>query len=171
MTPARVALVAVSLLLGASSGAEPLCRARVLLEPDDAVVGQQIVYRLQILRQLEVESVRFTRDLGFPSFRTEWLPGQSPDPAIADVGDHALIFEERRALFPVRAGELEIPAARLACVSARADGRSRGARDARSRARAAGRRATAGASAAWWARSPCRHTFRASAWRSASRWR
>jgi len=111
-------LVAVSLLLGASSGAEPLCRTRVLLEPDSAVVGQQIVYRLQILRELEVESVRFTRDLGFPSFRTEWLPGQSPDPAIADVGDHALIFEERRALFPVRAGELEIPAARLACVSA-----------------------------------------------------
>ena len=118
MTPVRVALVAVSLLLAGSSGAEPPCRARVLLEPDNAVVGQQIVYRLQILRQLEVESVHFTRDLGFPSFRTEWLPGHSPDPAIADVGDHALIFEERRALFPVRAGELEIPAARLACVSA-----------------------------------------------------
>lgn len=118
MTPARVALIAVSLLLGAPLGAEPLCRVRVLLEPESATVGQQIVYRLQILRQVEVESVHFTRDLGFPSFRTEWLPGQSPDPAIADVGDHALIFEERRALFPVRAGELEIPAARLACVSA-----------------------------------------------------
>ncbi len=118
MTPTRVAFVAGSLLVAGSSGAEPLCRARVLVEPDSAVVGQQIVYRLQILRQLEVDSVRFTRDLGFPSFRTEWLPSQSPDPAIADVGDHALIFEERRALFPVRAGELEIPAARLACVSA-----------------------------------------------------
>ncbi len=76
------------------------------------------MYRLQILRETEVESVRFTRDLGFPSFRTEWLPGQSPDPAIADIGDHALIFEERRALFPVRAGELEIPTASLACVRA-----------------------------------------------------
>ena len=118
MTPTRVAFVAVSLLLAGSSDAAPPCRVRALLEPDSAVVGQQIVYRLQILRQLEVDSVRFTRDLGFPSFRTEWLPGQSPDPAIADVGDHALIFEERRALFPVRAGELVIPAARLACISA-----------------------------------------------------
>jgi hypothetical protein len=118
MRVALAALAAVSLLPGTSSGAEPLCQVRVLLEPEGAVVGQQIVYRLQILRQIEVESVRFARDLGFPSFRTEWLPGQSPDPAIANVGDHALIFEERRALFPVRAGELEIPAARLACVSA-----------------------------------------------------
>ena len=118
MTPFCVAFVAVSLLLAGPSGAEPLCRARVLLEPDAAVVGQQIVYRLQILRLLEVESVHFARALSFPSFRTEWLPGQSPDPAIADVGGHALIFEERRALFPTRAGEIEIPAARLACVSA-----------------------------------------------------
>jgi hypothetical protein len=112
-----VALAAVALLVAHASGAQPPCRTRVLVEPDTAFVGQQITYRLQIFRHIDVSSVRFTRDLGFPSFRAEWLPGQSPDPAIADVGDHALVFEERRALFPTRAGELAIPAARLECVS------------------------------------------------------
>jgi hypothetical protein len=101
-----------------ASGAEPPCRTRVLVEPNTAFVGEQITYRLQIFRHTDVSSVRFTRDLSFPSFRAEWLPGQSPDPAITDVGDHALVFEERRALFPARAGELAIPVARLECVSA-----------------------------------------------------
>ena len=118
MTRHCVALAAVSLLGAHASGAEPPCHTRVLVEPETAFVGQQVIYRLQIFRHIDVSSVRFTRDLGFPSFRAEWLPGQSPDPAIAGVGDHALVFEERRALFPVRAGELAIPAARLACVSA-----------------------------------------------------
>jgi len=113
-----VALAAVSLLVARAAGAEPPCRTRVLVEPDAAFVGEQIIYRLQIFRHIDVSSVRFARDLSFPSFRAEWLPGQSPDPAIADVGDHALVFEERRALFPARAGELAIPAARLECVSA-----------------------------------------------------
>ena len=118
MTFRCVALAAVSLLVARAAGAEPPCSTRVLVEPDAAFVGEQIIYRLQIFRHIDVSSVRFARDLSFPSFRAEWLPGQSPDPAIADVGDHALVFEERRALFPARAGELTIPAARIECVSA-----------------------------------------------------
>jgi hypothetical protein len=108
----------VSLLVARASVAEPLCRTHVLVEPETAFVGQQILYRLQIFRHVDVASVRFARDLGFPSFHAEWLPGRSPDPAIAEIGNHTMIFEERRALFPSRAGELAIPAARLACVSA-----------------------------------------------------
>lgn len=118
MRYARVAVIASASLLASAASAQELCRTRVLVEPNAAFVGQQIAYRLQILRHADVASVRFTRDLSFPSFRAEWLPGQAPDPAIADVGDHMLVFEERRALFPARAGELEIPAARLACTSA-----------------------------------------------------
>ena len=118
MTRARVAAIAAALLLAPAAHARELCRTRVIVEPESAWVGQQIAYRLQILRHLDVASVRFARDLAFPSFRAEWLPGQSPDPAIADVGDHLLVFEERRALFPLRAGELGIPPARIACVSA-----------------------------------------------------
>jgi hypothetical protein len=118
VTRARAAGIAAALLLAPEAGARELCRTRVIVEPESAWVGQQIAYRLQILRHVDVSSVRFARDLAFPSFRAEWLPGQSPDPAIADVGDHLLVFEERRALFPARAGELAIPPARIACVSA-----------------------------------------------------
>jgi hypothetical protein len=96
VTPVRVALVAVSLLLSASSAPSRCVRA--------CAAGArrrgrraQIVYRLQILRQLEVESFAFR---AISAFRRSApvVAGQSPDPAIADVGDHALIFEERRAL-------------------------------------------------------------------------
>ena len=107
----------LALLLGAAADAEPRCRTRVVLEPSTAWVGEQVVYRLQILRHHEVSKVRWAEDLAFPSFRVEWLPGQAPDPAIHDVGDHSLVFEERRALFPLRAGRLVIPAARLACAT------------------------------------------------------
>jgi hypothetical protein len=110
-------VVGALLLVPAANGQE-LCGARVQVEPEDAYVGQQITYRLQILRHADVASVRFARDLSFPSFRAEWLPGQTPDPAIRDIGDHMLVFEERRALFPARSGALAIPAARLACTSA-----------------------------------------------------
>ncbi len=116
MTRRCVALAAVALLVARAAAAEAPCRTRVLVEPASAFVGEQILYRLQIFRRLDVASVRFARDLSFPSFRAEWLPGQSPDPAINEIGDHALVFEERRALFPARAGDLAIPAARLACV-------------------------------------------------------
>ena len=117
MRRARFASLAASLFLARAAVAQELCRARVLVEPESAVVGQQIIYRLQILRRSDVASVRFTRDLSFPSFRAEWLPGQASDPAIADIGDHVLVFEERRALFPARAGDLAIPPARLACTT------------------------------------------------------
>jgi hypothetical protein len=112
-----VVIAIASLLLVRAVGAEESCRTRAWVEPENAFVGQQVLYRLQIFRPRDVSSVRFTRDLAFPSFRAEWLPGQAAEPASAAFGDPALIFEERRALFPARAGDLAIPAARIACVS------------------------------------------------------
>ena len=117
MTRRCVVIAMASLLLAREAGAAESCRTRVSVEPERAFVGQQVLYRLQIFRPTDVSSVRFTRDLAFPSFRAEWLPGPAADPASADFGDPASIFEERRALFPARAGDLAIPAARLACVS------------------------------------------------------
>ena len=105
-----------ALALAGAARAEPLpCLASVSLEPERAVVGQQVLYRLQILRRASVSSVRWAEPLSFPSFRAEWLPGRSPDPAISGIGGHFLVFEERRALFAARAGDLAIPPARLAC--------------------------------------------------------
>src|SRR4030095_13535060 len=104
---------------GAAAPAAPPGATEVEVEPRTAFVGQQVVYRLCILRKSEVTSVRFADELAFPSFRVEWLAGQKPDRKSDDVGEHALVVEERRALFPARAGALAIPAARLECRTAR----------------------------------------------------
>jgi hypothetical protein len=112
----RACAAALACAVAGAAAAAPLpCETRVEVEPRVAWVGEQVVYRVTILRQQEVSSIRFAEELSFPSFRVEWLPGQTLDPAIGDVGGHALVVEERRALFPVRAGTLAIPAARLEC--------------------------------------------------------
>jgi hypothetical protein len=113
------ALCALGVSVAGAAAAAPPCATEVEVEPRTAFVGQQVVYRLRILRKSEVTSVRFADELAFPSFRVEWLPGQTLDPKIDDVGEHALVVEERRALFPARAGALAIPAARLECRTAR----------------------------------------------------
>ncbi len=92
------------------------CRATVLLEPTSAVVGEQVRYRVRILRRPEVVAVRWLRSPTFPSWRVEWLPGRTPDPRIREIGPGWLVFEERRALFPAAAGRLEIPAAEIGCA-------------------------------------------------------
>ncbi len=99
-------------------GTEPAaCQAVVELEPLRAFVGQQVTYRLRILRRADVADVRWIDPLDFRSLRAEWLPGRSPDPRISGIGAHRLVFEERRALFPARAGRLTTPRARMACVT------------------------------------------------------
>jgi hypothetical protein len=109
---------ALACAVAGAAAAAPPCETRVAVEPGTAWVGEQVVYRLTILRQRDVSDVRLTDELSFPSFRVEWLPGQTLDPAIGDVGGHALVVEERRALFPVRAGTLAIPATRIECRTA-----------------------------------------------------
>lgn len=118
MRGALAAALLLALAPAAARAATP-CEAQVSVEPARAYVGQQLVYRLRILRAAEVASVRFADDLTFPSFRVEWLPGQTLDPAIRGLGaDHRLVVEERRAIFPVRAGTLAIPPARIECLLA-----------------------------------------------------
>lgn len=85
------------------------------MEPVRAFVGEQQVYRARVLRREEVREVRWLRAPSFPSLRSEWLPGRTTDPRIAGIGDAFLVSEDRRALFPVRAGAIEIPPAVLGC--------------------------------------------------------
>jgi hypothetical protein len=99
------------------------CRAEVSLVPERAFVGQQVIYRVHLFRHQQVSALRWARAPSFPSLRAEWLPGRSPDPRIAGIGDHELVSEERRALFPARAGALEIPPARIACALGEAGAR------------------------------------------------
>lgn len=111
-------LVAGALLLappGARGQGEVApCRVRVELDPPRATVGQQVVYRLRIERRADVTGLRWERNLSFPSFRAEWLPGRFAGATSAERGA-TRVYEERRALFPVRAGSLAIPPAGLLC--------------------------------------------------------
>jgi hypothetical protein len=84
--------------------------------PPRAFVGEQIVLRRRILRRPEVSSASWIDGSSFPGFRSDPLPGLSGETRAEEQGAAYLVFEERHALFPVRAGRLTIPAARLQCT-------------------------------------------------------
>lgn len=94
------------------------CRATAEVRPATAVVGQQILYRVRIVRRQDVEKVDWVRGLSFPDFRTEWLPGHAEDTPMRYRGMTFVAREEDRALFPTRAGVFEIPQASLRCTIA-----------------------------------------------------
>jgi len=113
-----LALVAGLGLGLASDGAHaeaPLCRAEVVLDAKRAFVGEPVLHRLRIEQRREVADLRWETSLSFPALRVELLlgPGGPPEQSAT----HQTI-EERRVLFPARAGRLALPAARIACESA-----------------------------------------------------
>jgi hypothetical protein len=107
-------LVLLAPLHGAAAE-PPLCRAEVLLEPARAFVGQPVLHRVRIEQRREVVDMRWETSLSFPAFRAERLLG--PGGPRERSATHE-ISEERRVLFPARAGRLALPAARIACESA-----------------------------------------------------
>jgi hypothetical protein len=111
------AAAAADAAMDAAPSEAPPCRTEVALDPERAFVGQEVIWRLRILRHESVSSVRWIQPPSFPSIRSEWLPDRTPDPAIHGIGAGYLVFEERRALFPVLAGSLAIPPARIGCES------------------------------------------------------
>ena len=90
--------------------------------PARAFVGEQVVLRRRILRRPEVSAANWVDGPSFPGFRSDPLPGLSGETRAQEQGAAYLVFEERHALFPVRAGRLEIPAARLQCTLHRLPG-------------------------------------------------
>lgn len=112
------ALAALALLVAAPVGASaepPLCRAEVLLEPGHAFVGQPVLHRVRIEQRHEVVDLRWETSLSFPAFRAERILGGAGPPERSATSETS---EERRVLFPARAGRLALPAARIACESA-----------------------------------------------------
>jgi hypothetical protein len=112
------ALAALLLLLAPLCGAAaepPLCRAEVRLEPAHAFVGQPVLHRVRIEQRREVVDMRWETSLSFPAFRAERLLG--PGGPREQSATHETV-EDRRVLFPARAGRLALPAARIACESA-----------------------------------------------------
>jgi len=109
--------ILVSLTYASVARAEgPPCLTQVEVAPPRAVVGQQVAYLVRVLRRPDVGSVGWVDGLSFPSFRAEWLPGQTGHLRQRKQGTPYLVYEERRALFAMRAGRLEIPQASLSCT-------------------------------------------------------
>jgi hypothetical protein len=109
-------LAAAALLVGTRAGAEPpVCLASVALEPPVAFVGEQVVWRAQILRRDDVRHVDWGRAPAFPGLRVEALPSLASDTAVWREGRRYEGFEERRALFALRPGEIVLPGASVRC--------------------------------------------------------
>ncbi len=118
------AVAAAALATGAAAEGPP-CLVTTSAEPQLAFVGEQVTYTLRVLRRPDVANVSWERPLAFPSFRAEWLPGQMGQARVSEGGSHYLVYEDRRALFAVRAGRLEIPSASVACTLWAAPGDAR----------------------------------------------
>jgi hypothetical protein len=116
VTRARVVLLAAAACAGsAAAAAPPGCLVSVELQPPRAWVGQQVHYRVHILRRRDVAAVEWETPLSFPTFRAEGLPIVASDSPVASEGETFLEFVDRRAIFPAHPGRLEIPAAALRC--------------------------------------------------------
>lgn len=127
MNASRTAALVLALAtpaLAVSGSRPPPCRVELRLTPERAVVGEQVVYAARITRRPDVRDVHWATPPGFPGFRVEWLPSRTfrEDP---QGGDSGPAVEERRALFPVRAGKLELPPAVLGCSLEGGNGRPR----------------------------------------------
>jgi hypothetical protein len=110
-------LLAAPTASGEPGEAAPACFARAQVVPAQGFPGQQLVWRLEILRREDTTQVEWLEPPTFPGFRAEWLPGQPELGGVRLAGAEYVARVEERALFPERAGELEIAGARLRCVA------------------------------------------------------
>lgn len=93
----------------------PPCVARASLDPDSAVVGQQILWKVQIDSRDDVEEISWVDTPAFANVRTERLPGLPTVAATRDTPPRYTTREEHRALFAERTGTLPIETAGLQC--------------------------------------------------------
>jgi hypothetical protein len=116
----RARLLAAALALAAADARAlpPPCAAEAKLEPEDAWVGQQILYRVRILRREDVDRADWVQAPTFPGLRAEWLPGRAEDTRATRDGASYRVREDHRALFAARPGRVALPRFALRCGGA-----------------------------------------------------
>lgn len=114
---AATALAALASFAPQPVGAEdaPPCIARASLSAARAYVGEQIEHRLRLLRRTDVSATSWLEAPVFQGFRVELLPGGFESERETIGGQHYVVYQERRALFALESGRLEISAARIEC--------------------------------------------------------
>ncbi|MDH3685252.1 MAG: hypothetical protein OEP95_03455 [Myxococcales bacterium] len=100
-----------------AAGSPPRCRLEVEVAPERPLVGEQVLYSLHILRRHDVSELRWEQPLTFPTFRAEWLPGAAADRTVVRSGETYQVYVERRALFAVHPGTLDLPPASVRCTT------------------------------------------------------
>ena len=109
-------LASLLCLTSSARAAPAACAADVSLVPERAFVGQQVLYRVRILRRADVNRVRWVQPPAFPNIRAEWLPGHAEDAQTVRHGTVYRVREDHRALFPAWAGRIVLPAFELRCT-------------------------------------------------------
>lgn len=99
----------------ARADAAPPCLARVTVSAAHARVGEQIEHRLRLLRRTDVSATSWLEAPEFRGFRVEMLPGGFEGSRETIGGRHYVVYQERRALFALEPGRLEITPARIEC--------------------------------------------------------
>ena len=117
MVRLALALLGALSLSGVARADEPACRAQARIEPEHAVVGQQVLYRVRVLRRDDVVRVEWAEPPVFGHARVEALPPE-PRPDVREDGVLFHVHDEQRALFAERSGQLPLGGAVLRCVSA-----------------------------------------------------
>ena len=106
----------------ARAAVSPPCLVHAEFIPERAFVGQQILYRVQILRRPEVRLVEWLEPPTFRGLRAEALPGL---PAAGEVRRGSVVYrasEEHRAIFAQRTHDLGLGAGTLRCLTRSGDG-------------------------------------------------
>jgi hypothetical protein len=117
MVKVALALLGALSLAFAAHAAEPGCRVEARVEPAQAVVGEQVLHRVRVLRRDHVARVEWAEPPAFAHARAEVLPSE-PGPDVQEQGVRYHVHEELRALFAERSGRLSLGGALLRCVSA-----------------------------------------------------
>jgi hypothetical protein len=108
----------LALAAPASSQPAPPCLVEVSLEPERAIVGQQVLYRARVWMGEAVDAIEWSVPVAFPHVRTEMLPGDPRPGRAVRAGIAYSPRDELRALFAERSGSLRLAAPDLLCRSA-----------------------------------------------------
>ena len=65
----------------------PPCLVEVSTSPKRPWTGQQVLYRVRVLRRWNVRWVKFLEPIAFADVRSEWLPGRAEDTKIKYAGE------------------------------------------------------------------------------------
>ena len=122
MSPGTPLRAGVGLALAVRAGAPPAalartppCTAHPVLEPARAVVGQQVLYRVEIRSREDVDLVEWIRQPVFAEIRTEIIPGGPQPEVVAADGTRLRVRDEQRALFGERVGRFVLRTEGLRC--------------------------------------------------------